>query len=293
MKLVFAEHVLPFIENHANTSDDEIYGWLLGYEEKKELVVLAAYPCSIYKNQTLIEAEPDPQELSSLDSMLPLGISVLGIYHSHPSNVFHSRTDDKTILEMAQTDPNIVSVVTNGEISKVFVVKDKKIKEVNPKTSSKAVVDEKSFNYQTLQISCNLEKKDNYMDLADWIEDQVREHMDQHYQPRKEIIELSVDLTLDNARKLKFSVTLPIIQGKVSKEQIINRYAAIVYQIFRHWKVDIKKFGLLRLPFFGIPLIIEPHNPVLANGEAKAGLMKQFKPTEANEWIKQAKDKQL
>jgi len=48
---------------------------------------------------------------------MPQGIGPIGIYHSHPfsSNIFHSHTDDTTLLSLSNQFPNCISIVTNGE----------------------------------------------------------------------------------------------------------------------------------------------------------------------------------
>ena len=49
--------------------------------------------------------------------MMPQGIGPIGIYHSHPfsSEIFHSHTDDSTLLSLSNQFPSCVSIVTNGE----------------------------------------------------------------------------------------------------------------------------------------------------------------------------------
>ena len=49
--------------------------------------------------------------------MMPQGIGPIGIYHSHPfsSEIFHSHTDDSTLLSLSNQFPNCVSIVTNGK----------------------------------------------------------------------------------------------------------------------------------------------------------------------------------
>ncbi|KKM03593.1 hypothetical protein LCGC14_1772850 [marine sediment metagenome] len=48
---------------------------------------------------------------------MPQGIGPIGIYHSHPfsSEIFHSHTDDATLLSLSNQFPNCISIVTNGE----------------------------------------------------------------------------------------------------------------------------------------------------------------------------------
>ena len=48
---------------------------------------------------------------------MPQGIGPIGIYHSHPfsSEVFHSHTDNSTLISLSNQFPNCISIVTNGE----------------------------------------------------------------------------------------------------------------------------------------------------------------------------------
>lgn len=48
---------------------------------------------------------------------MPQGIGPIGIYHSHPvsSRLFHSHTDDNTLVSLTNQFQNCVSIVTNGE----------------------------------------------------------------------------------------------------------------------------------------------------------------------------------
>jgi len=48
---------------------------------------------------------------------MPQGIGPIGIYHSHPfsSEIFHSHTDDSTLLSLSNQFSNCISIVTNGE----------------------------------------------------------------------------------------------------------------------------------------------------------------------------------
>ncbi len=48
---------------------------------------------------------------------MPQGIGPIGIYHSHPfsSEIFHSHTDDATLLSLSNQFPHCISIVTNGE----------------------------------------------------------------------------------------------------------------------------------------------------------------------------------
>lgn len=97
------------------TSNKEIYGWLIGYESKDgSVMVISAIACQRYNKQTVIGAQPDPTELQELGFAIPVGLGFVGIYHSHPEEVFHSRTDNETLMTYSRFYPKMLSAVTNG-----------------------------------------------------------------------------------------------------------------------------------------------------------------------------------
>ena len=53
---------------------------------------------------------------------MPQGIGPVGIYHSHPfsSEIFHSHTDDSTLLSLSRQFPHCVSAITNGKEVKYY-----------------------------------------------------------------------------------------------------------------------------------------------------------------------------
>ena len=105
------------IKNQALSSENEIYGWLIGYQKDKILNVLTIIECKRFEQQSLISAVPHSQEFQEISSVMPQGIGPIGIYHSHPfsSEIFHSHTDDSTLLSLSNQFPNCVSIVTNGK----------------------------------------------------------------------------------------------------------------------------------------------------------------------------------
>ena len=64
---------------------------------------------------------------------MPQGIGPIGIYHSHPasSRLFHSHTDDNTLISLTNQFQNCVSIVTNGEEINFYQMgKEKKTREI-------------------------------------------------------------------------------------------------------------------------------------------------------------------
>ena len=104
------------IKNQAMNSEDEIYGWLIGYLKDKIPNVLAIIECRRFTHQSYIAAIPDVQSFQEVSSAMPQGIGPIGIYHSHPhgGKVFHSHTDDTTLLSLSKQFPSSISIVTNG-----------------------------------------------------------------------------------------------------------------------------------------------------------------------------------
>lgn len=122
MPRVHVDHwIEDFIQAHARTTSKEIYGWLVGHETAAgDLLVVSAIACERYTTQHEVGARPDVREIQELASALPQGIGFVGIYHSHPGEVFHSSTDDETALSMARLYPRVLSAVTNGSITRWY-----------------------------------------------------------------------------------------------------------------------------------------------------------------------------
>ena len=122
------------IKSQARSSENEIYGWLIGFQKNNIPTVLAIVECNKFEQQTLISAIPHAQEFQEISSIMPQGIGPIGIYHSHPfsSEVFHSHTDDKTLISLSNQFPNSVSLVSNGrEINYYQMNSTKEINEIN------------------------------------------------------------------------------------------------------------------------------------------------------------------
>nr|MDO8114041.1 Mov34/MPN/PAD-1 family protein [Candidatus Sigynarchaeota archaeon] len=110
-----------FIKSQARCSSKEIYGWLIGYENKNgDVQVISAIACHRYTMQTVIGARPDPKELQELVTSLPTGIGFVGIYHSHPDTIFHSSIDDESLMTYSRFYPKMLSAVTNGTETKWY-----------------------------------------------------------------------------------------------------------------------------------------------------------------------------
>ena len=130
------EIFVDIIKNQALSSENEIYGWLIGYQTDNIPNVLAIIECKRFEQQTLISAIPHAQEFQEISSIMPQGIGAIGIYHSHPfsSEIFHSHTDDSTLLSLSKQFPNCVSIVTNGkEINYYQMGENNKVNEINVK----------------------------------------------------------------------------------------------------------------------------------------------------------------
>jgi len=113
-----------------------IYGWLLGYDHNDQLFVVSSVPCKQYKMQNQIIAEPSQEEVMEISKAIPMGIGIVGIYHSHVGKVFHSSTDDHTVKQFASVYPYFLSIVTNVEETKYYQLKDESVEEIKVKVSS-------------------------------------------------------------------------------------------------------------------------------------------------------------
>ncbi|MCY3412144.1 MAG: Mov34/MPN/PAD-1 family protein [Candidatus Heimdallarchaeota archaeon] len=178
MKIVIHENVKLYLEYHAiKNKGQEIYGWLIGYEKvgkKRELHVVAAYSAHDYLRQTLINAEPNPNEIAAIEEYLPIGLSNLGQYHSHPEKVYHSATDDKTLLEMAQVYPNVISLVTNGDVTKVYCVENDKVIEADLKTTDK-LLDMHLLEVEIpMQLDSTISRPKNAMEVESQLKEQLK-----------------------------------------------------------------------------------------------------------------------
>jgi len=128
-------------------SENEIYGWLIGYQKDNIPIILAIVECKRFEQQSLISAIPHAEEFQEISSIMPQGIGPIGIYHSHPfsSKIFHSHTDDSTLISLSKQFPNCTSIVTNGkEINYYKRGKNEKIQEISAEFSSPKMI--KFFN---------------------------------------------------------------------------------------------------------------------------------------------------
>jgi proteasome lid subunit RPN8/RPN11 len=123
-----SKNFIEAIKNQALSSKNEIYGWLIGYEERKIPKILAIVECKKFVHQTVISAKPEPQEFQEISSIMPQGIGPIGIYHSHPSSgeVYHSHIDDSTLVNFSNYFPRCVSIVTNGKEINYYQMEAKK-----------------------------------------------------------------------------------------------------------------------------------------------------------------------
>ena len=111
-----SELFINAIKKQALKSKNEIYGWLIGYQQQDITKILAIIECSRFENQSFLSAAPLAQEFHEMSSYMPQGIGPVGIYHSHPfsSEIFHSHIDDSTLISLSNQFPNCISVITNG-----------------------------------------------------------------------------------------------------------------------------------------------------------------------------------
>ena len=141
---LISSSLVELIKKQARSSYDEIYGWLIGYLKNDIPHILAISECKRFEQQTLISAIPNVLEFQELSSSMPQGIGPIGIYHSHPasSTLFHSHTDDNTLISLTNQFQNCVSIVTNGEEIIFYQMgKEKKTMEIKVKYDEPGVSD--------------------------------------------------------------------------------------------------------------------------------------------------------
>jgi proteasome lid subunit RPN8/RPN11 len=143
-KFLIPHTLIDVIKKQARSSYDEIYGWLIGYSKNDTPHILAISECKRFEQQTLISAIPHALEFQELSSTMPQGIGPIGIYHSHPasSRLFHSHTDDNTLISLTNQFENCVSIVTNGEDINFYQMgKEKKTREIKVEFEEPEVID--------------------------------------------------------------------------------------------------------------------------------------------------------
>ena len=143
-KFLISPSLIEIIKDQARSSYDEIYGWLIGYSKNNIPHILAISECNRFEQQTLISAIPHALEFQELSSTMPQGIGPIGIYHSHPasSSLFHSHTDDNTLVSLTNQFQNCVSIVTNGEEINFYQMgKEKKATQIKAELNEPKVSD--------------------------------------------------------------------------------------------------------------------------------------------------------
>lgn len=294
----FNDLVIPFIEAHAKMNKGkEIYGWLLGFEdiiedEENEMIkvqrVIAAYSCHTYLEQTTINAEPDPQELSAMIGLLPKNIYNIGMYHSHPVGVFHSHTDDRTLLQMKKIYPEVISVVTNGDETFCYKTVDNQVKEVE------IVIDHLKPEFSMIKVSANISvsKNENYYADASRFEHELERKLRKEWE-KSEWDDRSIIFDL-GAFNYGFDYSFPMVirstifgkTNQISKDDIIETVKKAGYELVgsidNPKNVKLLQTGLIA--YFGIPTIIYPNSYVRKKAKDRAKLIKSFDKENALLW---------
>ncbi len=224
------------IKNQALSSENEIYGWLLGYEKENIPHILAIFECKSFDHQTLISAVPNAQEFQELSSLMPQGIGPIGIYHSHPfsSEVFHSHTDDSTLISLSNQFPNCISIVTNGkEINYFQMGKNSKTKEVKPKLYQPSILNHFILQFQE-DIDIKIDKRilndqSKINNLNIQIINNLREYYESNWKYSQFIINDKKIVKEDtiakylkkNGEPIKFSFIIPPSSSDITKKEII------------------------------------------------------------------------
>lgn len=178
------EIFINVIKEQAMLNENEIYGWLIGYQKENIPHVLAIIECKQFEQQSLISAIPHAQEFQELSSIMPQGIGPIGIFHSHPfsGEVFHSHTDDSTLLSLSNQFPQCVSIVTNGKDIKYYQMgRDCEVKEINVKYFDPEVPKFLLFSLELLfliKINKSLLNKLDVRSLKVRISNEISDHIE-------------------------------------------------------------------------------------------------------------------
>lgn len=294
----FNEQVIPFIKAHAKQNKGkEIYGWLLGYEDFVEMEdgsrakiqrAIAAYSCHTYLEQTTINAEPDPQELSALIGLLPKKIYNIGMYHSHPVGVFHSHTDDRTLLQMRKIYPDVISVVTNGEETFCYKTDEKQVKEIDIE------VDHLDPDFSLIKVATkiSLAKEKNYYKVASEFENELKQRLGGEWDKiKQEDRSFTLDLNpFDYGTDYTFPMTIRStvlgLTNQISKEEVIETVKKVGYELIA--SIDkpknIKTLQTGVIDYFGIPVVIHPNSYTRKKAKERAKLIALFNEESANSW---------
>ena len=187
----------------------ESIGWLLGFFGRNEVWVCDAVPCTRYRSQSRYGAEADAREEVELASQFPRNVGIVGIFHSHPFRdetehaVFHSTTDDKTLKSRASRHENYLSVVTDGQDTDFFILRDK-AKEIAPEILETISYKSELSSYRC-PISFNLKRENNASKVG-----QIPGYLEQEM-----LALIEKDLRGDGMRVKKDSmiVDVPALQG--------------------------------------------------------------------------------
>ncbi len=106
-----------FIKSHAKAYKKEVYGWLVGYEDKQgNQFVISTIPCQRYIEQEFAHATPDPIEFQEIGSFLPQGLGNIGMSHrSIRIQSFILERMIRLLRNFSKMYPNMISGVTDGK----------------------------------------------------------------------------------------------------------------------------------------------------------------------------------
>jgi proteasome lid subunit RPN8/RPN11 len=285
MKILIRRTALDYLKHHARENrGQEIYGWLLGVEQTVEdevhLFILGSYSAHKYMVQTLVNTEPDTNELASIGDYLPIGINNLGQYHSHPNNVFHSETDDTTLLDMAKVYKNVISIVTNGEETNVYCVVSNKVEQLNYTILE---IDKLYYNYLDVEIPLKLDMDANRNKLAMEAEAIIKGNLSELIlnNPVDKILLKQIDLG-DISTNLCFKIPIFNHYKTLKTKSIfkglsisINKYILdVLYETIG--KFENKELSPDMIEYQGIPINIIINSFSRKTANQRAILMKSF-----------------
>ncbi len=203
----------------------ESLGWLLGFFGRNEVWVCDSVPCTRYRSQSRYGAQADARQELELAAQFPRNVGIVGIFHSHPFRdetdhaVFHSATDDLTLKSRASRHENYLSVVTDGEDTEFFVLRDK-AKEITPEILETISYKSELSSYRC-PLAFDLRREANHSKV-----DQVPGYLEQEM-----LALIERDLRGDGMRVKKDSrtVNVPALQGGAESNTLaISRQGSTV-----------------------------------------------------------------
>ncbi|MDH5403204.1 MAG: hypothetical protein OEY49_11985, partial [Candidatus Heimdallarchaeota archaeon] len=215
-------------------------------------------------------------------------ISNLGIYHSHPKGVFHSNTDDKTLINMARNYPDIISIVTNGVDTHCYKVLNEEVIKVGIEYKKIKL----AFTKVVIIFDLCLPKQQSYYNLAHIIENKLLENLDREWGSQKKSKEEikfmlpTIDVGKDYTTSIEITLGIAQSSSIITSDDIRNQLSKIIYELVLSVSPTIRWLGSQLHYYFDIPMSILPNSFARNSAIKRSELLKHFNKKESNSWKK-------